>query len=162
MKRFSAFNNEPPVHKIRIAVLGNSLVGKSSLTYRFLNNKFLSQHEATIEECFAVTLNIEGLNVKLEIIDTAGQDDFATCLDTWISNADAFLLVAAINDLPSLNALAKKHNKIVAIKQEEAIALFVGNKSDLENERKVPFEYAQDFAHKRNSRYIETSAMVLS
>ena len=78
---------------LKIAVLGKSLVGKSALTYRFINDKFPTDHDTTIEDQYSIPTQIDGIECRLEILDTAGQDDYQSMLDTWINSADGFILV---------------------------------------------------------------------
>jgi GTPase SAR1 family protein len=56
---------EPIVYELKIAVLGKSLVGKSALTYRFINDKFPTEHDTTIEDQYRVNVNIEGFDCRL-------------------------------------------------------------------------------------------------
>jgi GTPase SAR1 family protein len=53
------------VHEIKLAVLGKSLVGKSALTYRFINDKFPKDHDTTIEDQYRIDINIESYNCCL-------------------------------------------------------------------------------------------------
>jgi GTPase SAR1 family protein len=55
-------------HEVKIAVLGKSLVGKSALTYRFINDKFPTEHDTTIEDQYKINLNIDGVQCRLGII----------------------------------------------------------------------------------------------
>jgi GTPase SAR1 family protein len=59
--------NDPIVYELKIAVLGKSLVGKSALTYRFINDKFPTEHDTTIEDQFRVNVAIEGIDCRLGI-----------------------------------------------------------------------------------------------
>jgi GTPase SAR1 family protein len=56
---------EPQVYELKIAVLGKSLVGKSALTYRFINDKFPTEHDTTIEDQYRVNVSIEGFECRL-------------------------------------------------------------------------------------------------
>ena len=70
---------------IKIAVLGKSLVGKTALTYRFINDKFPTKSDdTTIEDQYIFQTEIDGIKCKLEILDTAGQDDYKNMIDTLI------------------------------------------------------------------------------
>jgi GTPase SAR1 family protein len=53
------------IHDIKLAVLGKSLVGKSALTYRFINDKFPKDHDTTIEDQYRIDVNIEGYDCRL-------------------------------------------------------------------------------------------------
>jgi GTPase SAR1 family protein len=74
----------------------------------------------------------------IEILDTAGQEDYQSMLDTWINFAEGFLLVYAINDKESLERLEKTRDRILKLKKGKVCPIvIVGNKCDLENEREI-------------------------
>ena len=146
-------------NSIKIAVLGKGVVGKSSLTYRFLNYDVSTEHDATIEDRYKSNLNIEGTNYEVEILDTAGEEDYQNMMDMWISFGEGFLLVFAINDKESFNLIKSKHDRILKGKHGvKCPILLVGNKQDLENERQVNYSEAKEMADKWGIEYIETSA----
>lgn len=60
-----AKSKEPQVYELKIAVIGKSLVGKSALTYRFINDKFPTEHDTTIEDQYRVNVAIEGFDCRL-------------------------------------------------------------------------------------------------
>ena len=146
-------------NSIKIAVLGKGVVGKSSLTYRFLNYDVSTEHDSTIEDRYKSNLNIEGTNYEVEILDTAGEEDYQNMMDMWISFGEGFLLVFAINDKESFNLIKSKHDRILRGKHGvKCPILLVGNKQDLENERQVNYSEAKEMADKWGIEYIETSA----
>ena len=102
---------------LKIAVLGQTLVGKSALTFRFINDKFPNEHDTTIEDSYSFTAKIDGINCQLEILDTAGQDDYQTMLDTWINSSDGFILVYSIDNKDSFESTKKKIRKNFEIKR---------------------------------------------
>ena len=146
-------------NSIKIAVLGKGVVGKSSLTYRFINYDVSTEHDPTIEDRYKSNLNIEGTNYEVEILDTAGEEDYQNMMDMWISFGEGFLLVFAINDKESFNLIKLKHDRILKGKHGvKCPILLVGNKQDLENERQVNYSEAKEMADKWGIEYIETSA----
>jgi small GTP-binding protein len=137
------------------------MVGKSSITYRFINYNTPTEHDATLEDKYKVYQEINGVPHEIEIMDTAGQDDYQGMLDSWIQFAEGFLLVFAINDRDSFDALTKRRDRILKLKKgTNCPIVIVGNKCDLEKERKVPESEAKDLAKQWNAQYIETSAVV--
>ena len=146
-------------NSIKIAVLGKGVVGKSSLTYRFINYNVSTEHDPTIEDRYKSNLNIEGTNYEVEILDTAGEEDYQNMQDMWISFGEGFLLVFAINDKESFNLIKSKRDRILRGKHGVKYpTLLVGNKADLENERQVNYSEAKELADKWEIEYIETSA----
>ena len=146
-------------NSVKIAVLGKGVVGKSSLTYRFINYNAPQEHDPTIEDRYKSTINIEGQEYEVEILDTAGEEDYQNMMDMWISFGEGFLLVFAINDAESFELLKGKRERVLKGKHgTKCPIVLVGNKQDLESERKVQFADAKQLADSWGIEYIETSA----
>ena len=90
---------------VKVAILGSGAIGKSSLTYRFLNKETLENHDATIEDKYKTYERIENENVEIEVLDTAGEEDYQNLRDSWINYAEGFILAYAINDKKSFDYL---------------------------------------------------------
>ena len=162
---YSTFSHMSTINKneneLKLVVLGKSLVGKSALTFRFINNQFPKEHDTTIEDQYKTVININGSQVRLEILDTAGQDDYQSMLETWINSGAGFLLVYSIDDMESFTEVQKKYEKLVSLKGKDIYScIIVGNKCDLdENRRKVPKNMAEEFAKSKNIPFLEASAL---
>lgn len=156
------FSNDPTgeVLELKIAVLGKSLVGKSALTYRFISDKFPTEHDTTIEDQYKINSTIDDHNCRLEILDTAGQDDYQSMLDTWIGFAEGFVLVYSIDDRESFESLKSKYDRIVKNKGDDIYSIIiVGNKCDLTDKRKVTLEEGQVYANSKGVDFLEASAL---
>ena len=140
-------------------MLGKGVVGKSSLVYRFINKENPEEHDATIEDRYTSVESIDGINTTIEILDTAGEEDYQNLLDMWINYAEGFLLVFAINDKESFNALKGKYDRIMKVKGTNCPIILVGNKCDLESAREVQEAEAKELAQSWNCEYVETSAL---
>ncbi len=100
-------------------------------------------------------------DVHLEIVDTAGNDDFSVLVDGWIGEGDGFLLVFAINDAKGFNVLNAKRSRILKVKEKAAPPmLLIGNKCDLADQREVKTQDAKTQADGWKIPYMETSAKV--
>lgn len=142
-----------------MAVLGRGAVGKSSLTYRFINYNAPQEHEPTIEDRYKTISKVDDVPYEVEILDTAGEEDYQNMVDNWINFGDGFLLVFAINDKESFNALNKKRERILKVKSGQPCPIvIVGNKLDLNNDREITFPEAKKVADLWGVEYIETSA----
>ena len=152
--------SEKPID-IKLVILGKSLVGKSALTYRFINDQFPKEHDTTIEDQYKINMTIDGYNCLLEILDTAGQDDYQSMLETWINFGSGFLLVYSIDDIESFEEAKKKYDKVVYIKGNDSFScILVGNKCDLGDDvRKIPTNEAEEFANSKGIPFLETSAL---
>ena len=145
---------------LKIAVLGQSMVGKSALTFRFINNKFPTEHDTTIEDSYSIPAKIDGTQCILEILDTAGQDDYQTMIDTWINSADGFILVYSIDSKESFESTKIRYERILKLKAGEKVSIIVaGNKCDLEESRKVNREEVENFCYTNKINFLEASAL---
>ena len=134
-------------------------VGKTSLTYRYINNEFPAVQNDTIEDRIRNETKIDDKIYKIEILDTAGEDEYPQILDMWIKFGDGFLLVFAINDKNSFDLIPSKRDHILKGKSIESCPMIlVGNKQDLTNNREVSYDDAKQLADSWNIDYIETSA----
>ena len=145
---------------LKIAVLGQSMVGKSALTFRFINNKFPTEHDTTIEDSYSIPARIDEIQCQLEILDTAGQDDYQTMLDTWINSADGFILVYSIDNKESFESTKTRYDRIMKLKEGQKVSIIVvGNKCDLEDKRQVNKEEVEKYCHANNISFLEASAL---
>ena len=144
---------------VKLTVIGKGVVGKSSLTYRFINYEVQEKHDPTIEDRYKTDIEIDNKTYNVEILDTAGEDDYQKMLDIWISFGEGFLLVFAIDDKESFDILTSKRDRIIKGKHGDVPPMvLVGNKKDLEQARKVSSDEAQKLANSWGIEYIETSA----
>ena len=144
----------------KIAFLGGSTVGKTTIAYRCLDRKLNPDEvDTTLEDHYKIYPEINDEKVEIEIIDTAGQDDYQNFFDTWVQYSDGFLLIFAINDLSTFDIVKKRYNKIITMKGNQIPIILIGNKKDLDNERKVSFKDAKNFANENKIQYYETSAL---
>ena len=160
MDESSSFSSSGNIVSLKIAVLGQSMVGKSALTFRFINNKFPTEHDTTIEDSYSIPAKIDDIKCQLDILDTAGQDDYQTMLDTWINSADGFILVYSIDNKDSFEAIKNRYERILKLKDGQKVSVIIaGNKCDLEENRKVSREEVENFCHTNKISFLETSAL---
>lgn len=143
-----------------IVVLGAGGVGKSCLTAQFVQNIWIESYDPTIEDSYRKVINVDGKQVVLEILDTAGTEQFTAMRELYMKQGQGFLLVFSITNMNSFYELSELREQIIRIKEDEDIPLVVvGNKSDMEDDRAVSraraFQLAQSWGQKP---YFETSA----
>ena len=127
----------------------------------FISDKFPTEHETTVEEQYKTTITVDDTKCDLEILDTAGQDDYQTMLDTWIDHGNCYLLVYAIDDSDSFTQIKNKYDRISQLKKDEKYSVvIVGNKCDLpDSSRKVIKAEAENYGQNIGATVIETSAL---
>ncbi|KJE90450.1 rasG protein [Capsaspora owczarzaki ATCC 30864] len=145
---------------IKICVVGSGGVGKSCVTVRFLKQKFAEYYDPTIEESYRKPVTVDEKDYELEIVDTAGQDEFASFRDSSLDYGDGFLLVFGINSPSSFAELQELRKKILLMKEADSYPMvIVGNKKDLPpDQRTVSEAEVQAFCESINCPYYETSA----
>ena len=144
----------------KILTIGESGVGKTCVLRRFVENKFLKNHLATIGIDFKTkTLNINNQEIKLKIWDTAGQERFRNITTQYYKGADGIVLVYDVTDEASYEKIRDWMEQILANTQQEDIGLvLLGNKCDMEP-RNVTEEMGKKMAEELKVSYFETSAL---
>lgn len=125
------------MNELNIVIMGSGGVGKSALANRYTNDVFVHSYDSTIEDTYRKETMIDDKSVTLEILDTAGQEDFRSMHDSWIENGDGFLLVYDITNKNTFDELQSFYLKIRRRKSDVPI-LLTGNKCDMADEyRKI-------------------------
>ena len=151
--------SEPNV-TFKILTIGESGVGKTCILRRFVENKFLKNHLATIGIDFKTkTLNINNQEIKLKIWDTAGQERFRNITTQYYKGADGIVLVYDVTEESSYDKIRDWMEQILYNTQRDDIGLvLLGNKCDMEP-RTVTEEQGNKMAEELKISYFETSAL---
>lgn len=148
---------QPPIYKV--IMVGSGGVGKSALTLQYMYDEFVEDYEPTKADSYRKKVQLDGEEVQIDILDTAGQEDYAAIRDNYFRSGEGFLLVFSITEQESFTVLDEFRVQILRVKNADDVPLIlVGNKSDLEPSRQVRTEVAQDKANQWGKPYIETSA----
>ena len=144
----------------KILTIGESGVGKTCVLRRFVENKFLKNHLATIGIDFKTkTLNINNKEIKLKIWDTAGQERFRNITTQYYKGADGIVLVYDVTDDGSFEKIRDWMAQIQSNAQRDELGLvLLGNKCDIEP-RVVTEEQGIKMAEELKVSYFETSAL---
>ena len=126
---------------------------------RFTDDTWSDSYVTTIGVDFKIkTLDVEGKSVKLQIWDTAGQERFRNIISSYYRGAQGIMLVYDITDLESFQNLNSWLIEIEKNASKNVYKILVGNKCDMENERKVTVEQGKEFAGQYGMKFFETSA----
>uniref|UniRef100_A0A8C7BHA8 RAS related n=2 Tax=Mustelinae TaxID=169418 RepID=A0A8C7BHA8_NEOVI len=149
----------PPSETHKLVVVGGGGVGKSALTIQFIQSYFVSDYDPTIEDSYTKICAVDGVPARLDILDTAGQEEFGAMREQYMRAGHGFLLVFAINDRQSFNEVGKLFTQILRVKDRDDFPIvLVGNKADLETQRQVPRSEASAFGASHHVAYFEASA----
>lgn len=150
-------NQQPALHKV--IMVGSGGVGKSALTLQFMYDEFVEDYEPTKADSYRKKVVLDGEEVQIDILDTAGQEDYAAIRDNYFRSGEGFLCVFSITEDESFQSTQEFRDQILRVKNDENIPfLLVGNKSDLDEKRKVSLAEANGRAQQWGVPYVETSA----
>jgi len=150
--------------EFRLVVVGAGGVGKSALSVRFIQGEYIEKYDPTIEDCYRKLVEVDGSACLLEIMDTAGQEEYGALRDQYLRTGQGFLLVYSIVSPKSWDAVSKFHERILRVKenQKDIPIVVVGNKADLGESRAVTSEQGRAFASRVGCGFLETSAKLNS
>ncbi|ONH69109.1 Ras-like protein 1 [Cyberlindnera fabianii] len=147
------------VKEYKLVVVGGGGVGKSALTIQFIQSHFVDEYDPTIEDSYRKQVAIDDEVALLDILDTAGQEEYSAMREQYMRTGEGFLLVYSVTERESFNELSTFYQQILRVKDTDSVPiLLVGNKSDLAQERAVSFEEGEKLAKQFNCEFLETSA----
>lgn len=148
---------QPLIHKV--IMVGSGGVGKSALTLQYMYDEFVEDYEPTKADSYRKRVILDGEEAQIDILDTAGQEDYAAIRDNYFRSGEGFLCVFSITESESFQSAVELREQIVRVKNDEFVPfILVGNKMDLDSKRQVSVDKAQNFARQWNVAYVETSA----
>ncbi|GAA6019895.1 hypothetical protein JCM10207_003329 [Rhodosporidiobolus poonsookiae] len=158
---------------LKIVIAGDGGVGKSCLTMALLNRPFSEEYDPTVEDAYSLSLNVDGVEYAIEIIDTAGQEEYRSLWsETSAREGDGFILTYAINSSSSYELVPNFLHIIRKVKSPDDIPssaltpentpfpfLLVGNKCDLPpTAREVSAQQGLTLARQAGGLFSEVSA----
>ena len=145
--------------KIRLMLIGDSNVGKTSIIKRYCNNQFSPSYISTVGIDFETKyLRLNGKIINLQIWDTAGQERYKVLAKNYYKNSDGFIIVYDITYKKSFNNVANWITQIKDSASENVKCVLLGNKCDLEELRQVDINQGKDLANNYHLKFYETSA----
>ena len=99
-------------------------VGKSALTIQLIQNHFVDEYDPTIEDSYRKQVVIDGETCLLDILDTAGQEEYSAMRDQYMRTGEGFLLVFAVNNAKSFEDISQYREQIKRVKDAEEV-LFI-------------------------------------
>ena len=143
---------------LKIVILGGSTVGKTSIFIRYFQKEFKTAI-ATMGVDFKMKFfKFEGKKIKVNYIDTAGQEKFRSISQNYLKGTDGVILVFDITKKETFDLINYWEDFIKKNSKPNIGKILFGNKLDLENEREVEYEEGKNLANKLNCEYYEGSA----
>lgn len=161
----------------KLVVLGDGGVGKTALTIQLCLQHFVETYDPTIEDSYRKQVVIDGQACMLEVLDTAGQEEYTALRDQWIRDGEGFVLVYSISSRSSFTRIKRFHHQIQRVKESTANSpsypgspistvhsqapvpiMLVGNKSDRVTEREVSTQEGHALSRELGCEFVEASA----
>ena len=143
---------------ISIMVLGNSSVGKTSFILRFTENEYKDTYISTIGIDFKIKyIKINDIRYKVLFYDTAGQERFHSIAPSIIKKVHGIIIMYDITDILSFDSIREIIESIKEEKGKDFPMILIGNKIDLEIERLIKKEEAEELAEKYGMEFFEIS-----
>ena len=140
-------------------IVGDSSVGKSNLLMKFAHNKFTDEHQATIGVEFgAKNVEIDNQLYRIQIWDTAGQENFRSIPRAYYKNSVCAMVVYDITNMDSFRHVQNWIEDIRNQSPKTVLIILIGNKIDLEDKRVISYDEGSEFAIKNGIIFGETSA----
>jgi len=157
-RRSNAFNMTE-TREVKVVLLGDTGVGKSSLVLRFVTENFKEYSESTIGASFMSKVEvIDGVAYKYQIWDTAGQEKYHSLAPMYYRGAAAAIVVYDITNKLSFEKTQKWVEELQRHGPADIVLVVAGNKADLEHKRVVPKDEAESYAQQIGGIFLETSA----
>jgi small GTP-binding protein len=145
----------------KICLLGDGGVGKTSLVYRFIENRFSRDFKSTLGvNLLKKRVQIREHNVICQIWDLGGQAAYRKLRKLYLEGSQGALLVYDITSRPSFDNMEEWIQTLFEARNQDVPLIIIGNKLDLEQNRQVKLTEAMEYAKKKNPniKVLETSA----
>ncbi|MHA1149661.1 MAG: Rab family GTPase [Promethearchaeota archaeon] len=144
---------------IKICLLGEASVGKTSLVYRYLENRFRDNYKSTLGvNLLKKDMDVEGYGkISAQIWDLGGQESFRSLRKLYLEGANGAFVIYDMTQRKTFEKLTEWINSFKDARGEQPLIL-IGNKSDLKEQLKITEKEAEGFAKKHKMEWIFTSA----
>lgn len=127
-----------PVH--RVIMVGSGGVGKSALTLQYIYGDFVDEYDPTKADSYRKKVTLDDADCFIDILDTAGQEEYAAIRDNYYRSGEGFLCVYSITELESFNNCQDFRDQICRVLNDNNVPfILVGNRADLQGSRKASF-----------------------
>ena len=144
----------------KVIIIGDTAVGKSNILSRYVKDEFSSNSKSTVGVELGIKfLKIKNTKTKIQIWDTAGQERYRAITSSYFKGSNGCFIVYDITSEASFNNVENWYEQIQKETSKDIPILLVGNKCDLEDERKISIEKGKEKAQNLNCAFFETSAL---
>eukprot|EP01105_Mastigella_eilhardi_P005458 TRINITY_DN17160_c0_g1_i1.p1 TRINITY_DN17160_c0_g1~~TRINITY_DN17160_c0_g1_i1.p1 ORF type:complete len:183 (+),score=61.42 TRINITY_DN17160_c0_g1_i1:35-583(+) len=143
----------------KAVLLGSGGVGKSAIVIRFTQNNFVERYDPTIEDTYRKQFDVDGTAVVINIMDTAGQEEYSALRESYMKDGEGFVIVYDVTRPASFPVVSRFYQQAEKFSKKKGVpCVIVGNKSDLTTERAITTEEGKELAAKLGCKFMECSA----
>jgi len=150
-------------NEFKMVILGAGGVGKSCLVLQYIQNFFAEEYDPTIEDSYRKQIKIEDNSMIIEILDTAGPEEYSAMRDQWMRVGQGFIVTYSLNSKQSFQEVSVFIAQILRVQEvDTAPIIIVGNKCDLyaiQDNVQVSRQEGIDLAKSLNVPFFEASAL---
>ena len=144
---------------LKYIIIGDAAVGKSNILLKYAHNQFKPEYQLTIGVEFgAKNINIQNKIYRIQIWDTAGQENFRSITRAYYKNSVCAVIVYDISNKESFDNVSIWVDDCRSQSPKTISLILVGNKKDLEDKREVSYEEGEEFAKNNGMLFFEVSA----
>lgn len=149
-----------PDYRLKVCVIGSAGCGKTAIVDQLLTGEFNEQTKTTVGVDYRpYKISVSQNVVQLELWDTAGQETYKAVAKSYFRDAIGCVLVYDVTSQSSFNELQYWLTQFRQLANPNAVVFLVGNKIDLEDQRQISSDTAEQFAKDNLLQYLETSAV---
>ncbi|KAF2730355.1 ras-like GTPase [Polyplosphaeria fusca] len=146
-----------PLREYKLVAVGGGGSGKSSLTIQLIQSQFVDEYDPSIEDSYRKECVIDEEPALLDVLDTAGQEEYGAMRLQYMRTGEGFLLVYNITSRQSFEEIMTFQQQILRAKDKDYFPMIiVGNYCSQESERQVSYQEGQNVARQFGCRFIET------
>ena len=143
-------------YSIKYIIIGDSGVGKSNILLRYSKDKFDKNHKATLGiEFMNKKVNFKGTNYTIQIWDTAGQENYKSITRGYYKSSACAFIVYDITNLKTFKNINNWIKDCVNLAPKNILLVLIGNKSDLEENRKVDYDLGKNLTDENNMIFLK-------
>eukprot|EP00727_Mastigamoeba_balamuthi_P011348 m51a1_g6836 putative ras gtpase (208) ;mRNA; f:57381-58610 len=156
----SSLGPDQHVEHHRVVIVGEGGVGKTAITLQLTSSHFVKEYDPTIENSYRKMMNVDGSLCMLDILDTAGQEEYSAMRDQYFRTGHGFIFVFSVTDRKSFESIKGLHLSVrrVQAERESVPCVVLANKVDLVEDRDVTSSEGTSMAKTLGVPYLEVSA----
>ncbi|KAL6057195.1 RAS1 protein, variant 2 [Balamuthia mandrillaris] len=144
--------------ELKTVLMGAGGVGCTALISRLLNDDFREDYDPTIEDTYVAHVSCKGKPFLLNMLDTAGQEEYSAMRDQWIRLGQGFMVVFSLGSHKSFLDVWDLMEQTLRVKDTDRVpVVLVGNKADLQQDQRITDEAIQHCARSFNCPYFRVT-----